>query len=77
MANGADLPRRDEMISVFDAFRTTQAFLEAFWKRGLEQNDELAGLLSVMEMYGNPPMPLDAAQWDDWIDAIDRATHAH
>ena len=72
-----ELQRRDEMISVLDAFKASQEFLEAFWRRGLEQNDELAMLLGAMELGGDPPKPLDLAQWDDWVDALDRVKHAH
>jgi hypothetical protein len=67
-----NLPHADELISMRVAFLTTQRFLEAFWERGLKQNDELAMLLSSMEP---PPWaidaPVDAAQWDDFVSARD------
>ena len=68
----ADLPRADELMSMREAFQTSQRFIEMFWERGLKQNDELAMLLSSMEPAPwSQGAPLDIAQWHDFLTARD------
>ena len=63
-------PLRDlDELQAFDAMRT---FLEAYWERGGKASDDLAVLLGSLsrDAYTNG-LPLDAALWGDWLDAID------
>ncbi len=70
----SSLPGAADTLTMFDAFRTMHEFLAAFWERGDKQNDELAMLLSSMELYDpDDPVPLDIAQWHDFVEARDRA----
>ena len=61
-------------ISVGDGYRAMFSFIEAFWERGGKRGDELANLLSSMnfDMADETPRPLDIAQWQDWLDAVQK-----
>ncbi|WP_417483091.1 hypothetical protein [Maricaulis sp.] len=65
-----DAKRADETIRVDTAFETMRAFLRAFWERG-DIDDPVRGLLSSTEPTANG-MPIDRAQWQDFLDALDR-----
>jgi hypothetical protein len=57
------------------AFEAMRHFLEAHWERGGRTSDDLAILLGELstDLWADG-MPGDPAQWQDWLNAIDRAT---
>ena len=59
----------DSTITVSEGYRAMLAFLEAYWERGLKSSDDIANLLSSMDLV-EPDRPLDMAQWHDWLDAV-------
>ena len=63
--------RTSETISVEEGFHIMRAFLIAYWERGLKQSDDIAVVLGSTQP-GNKGWPLDMAQWDDWLDALDK-----
>ncbi len=74
---GAPMHHSLNELEAFDAMRV---FLEAFWRRGGCESEELRNLLSWMDRTPWPSgkqlphlvgAPLDQAQWEDWLDAID------
>ena len=60
----------DSTMTVSEGYRAMLAFLEAYWERGLKRSDDIATLLSSMDLVG-PDRPLDIAQWHDWLDAVE------
>jgi hypothetical protein len=67
-------------LTELEAFDAMRVFLEAFWRRGGCESRELANLLSWTARgwpNGAPQLPhlqgapLDIAQWEDWLDAIE------
>jgi hypothetical protein len=67
-------------LTELEAFDAMRAFLEAFWRRGGCESTDLANLLSWTNRGGFPSgkqlphleaAPLDIAQWEDWLDAIE------
>lgn len=59
-------------LEAFDAMRT---FLEAYWERGLKTSDDIAVLLGSVNRCDERGPPLDAAQWGDWRDAVQRVVN--
>jgi len=49
----------------FDAMRL---FLERYWKRGGSISDDIAILLGSLDRLSDA-IPLDEAQWHDWVKA--------
>lgn len=61
------------MITVGDAYRAMFEFIEAYWRRGLESDDQIASMLGSMQFgSAGPTQTIDPAQWQDWLTAIDR-----
>jgi len=67
-------------LTELEAFDVMRAFVEAFWRRGGCKSEELANLLSWTNRERWPSgkqlshlagAPLDIAQWEDWLDAIE------
>ena len=58
-------------LSVAQGFAAMRQFLEAYWERGGKQSDDIATLLGALAPL-NDNKPLDAAQWQDWLDAIEQ-----
>ena len=58
-------------LSVAQGFAAMRQFLEAYWERDGKQSDDIAMLLSALAPL-NDNKPLDAAQWQDWLDAIEQ-----
>jgi hypothetical protein len=67
------LSRDLDELEAFDAMRL---FLEAYWERGLKTSDDLAVLLGSLDRAAKDGGPMDAAQWDDWLQAIRKAKAA-
>ncbi len=72
-------------LTELEAFDVMRVFIEAFWRRGGCQSKELANLLSWTSRETWPSgkqlpdlagAPLDIAQWEDWLNAIDTAKRA-
>jgi hypothetical protein len=59
------------MITVGDAYRAMFEFVDAYWHRGSESDDQIASMLSSMQ-FGTvgPTETADPAQWQDWLDAV-------
>ena len=61
-------PRTLDELEAFDAMRI---FLESYWRRGGKKSDDLAALLSdVARNVWTNEMPGDAAQWNDFRNAV-------
>ncbi|HEY3636691.1 MAG TPA: hypothetical protein VGK90_00970 [Rhizomicrobium sp.] len=67
-------------LTELEAFDAMRVFLEAFWRRGGSRSEDLRNLLSWMNRAPWPSekqhpslrgAPLDLAQWQDWLKAID------
>jgi hypothetical protein len=67
-------------LTELEGFDAMRVFIEEFWRRGNCESDELANLLSWMDRTPWPSgkqlphlvgAPLDLAQWEDWLDAIE------
>jgi hypothetical protein len=67
-------------LTELESFDAMRAFLEAYWRRGLCASDDLAVLLGSINRTPWPSdkqmphlvgAPLDIAQWDDWLNAIE------
>jgi hypothetical protein len=72
-------------LNELEAFDALCVFLEAFWRRGGCQSEEISNLLSWMnrtpwrsgkQLPHLVGAPLDVAQWEDWLDAIEAAKSA-
>jgi hypothetical protein len=61
--------RADEAIRTADAYHAMREFLEAYWERGERSSDDLADLLSSLQ--------IDRALWRDFLDAIDQVKRAN
>lgn len=59
----------NHMLSVREAYEAAFSFLKAYWERGSRSSDDIADLLSSMnlDVCGKP---LDQAQWSDWLNAV-------
>ncbi len=54
-----------------DDFDAMRRFLEIYWERGGKASDDIAVLLgSLNRDEGSQSLPLDAAMWEDWLDAV-------
>ena len=56
-------------LTEVEAFDAMVAFVEAFWKRSGEPDDELGYFVRMVERLENGTF--DPAHWDDWLQAID------
>jgi hypothetical protein len=66
---GDETPR----LSIREAFDAVRHFLEAYWERGLRSSDDIRLLLSAMDCsMTRDGGPIDAAQWEDWLEAVAR-----
>lgn len=59
----------DKCLSVYEAYAAMFVFLDAYWERGNRADEQIASLLSSMQL-ATDRRPFDPAQWEDWIDAI-------
>jgi hypothetical protein len=67
---GDEAPR----LTVKQGFDALRHFLEAYWERGQRSSDDLAVLLGSLDgEFTSDGRPLDAAQWDDWVNAVRKA----
>ncbi len=57
-------------ITIEQAYAATFFFLEQYLERG--QSNEIAGLLSSMQLVGTMKTA-DPAQWEEWMEALQRA----
>jgi hypothetical protein len=57
-------------ITIEQAYPASFFFLERYFERG--QSNEIAGLLGSMQLIGTMKTA-DPAQWEDWMDALQRA----
>jgi hypothetical protein len=70
------LPQADEPLTVREAYVAAYLFIQAYWERGLRQDEALATMLGGMNPgvdLATPRFPLDPAQWHDFIDAVNKA----
>jgi hypothetical protein len=69
-----DYPGDDTLcLSARDVFDAVRHFLEAYWERGSRSSEDIAFLLSAMDgTMTNDGGPIDRAQRDDWLDAVDK-----
>lgn len=56
-------------LSVAQGFDAMRRFLDAYWIRGGKHSDDIAALLGSLAPAADKK-PQDAAQWQDWLDAI-------
>lgn len=56
-------------LSARKAFDVLRIFLERYWERGLKSSDDIAVLLGSLNPVGDKGLPLDIAQWSDWLEA--------
>lgn len=61
-----------QSLTELEAFDAMRVFLEAYWERGLKESDDIAVLLGSVDRGHDCGPPLDAAQWSDWRDAVQR-----
>jgi hypothetical protein len=60
-------------LTELEAYDAMLAFLEAYWKRGGGASDDLAVLLgSINRNIWADLGPGDPAQWNDWMDAVEK-----
>ena len=66
-------------LTELEAFDAMRAFVEAFWRRGNCESEEIRNLLSFTDRTPWPSgkqlshlinAPGDIAQWEDWLDAV-------
>jgi hypothetical protein len=66
-------------LTELEAFDAMRLFIEAFWRRGNCESEELRNLLSFTDRTPWPNgkqlphlagAPCDIAQWEDWLDAV-------
>jgi hypothetical protein len=69
-----DTDGAEELVRADTAFEAMRAYLKAFWERG-EIDDPIVWLLSSTEPMANG-MPIDQAQWHDFLAAIDKVKKA-
>ena len=60
-----------QILTAREAFEAMRRFLRAFWERGdgIETSNDVSALLSFIEPTASG-MPLDQAQWYDWVAAV-------
>jgi hypothetical protein len=72
-------------LTELEAFDAMRSFIAAFWRRGGCKSEELANLLSwtdrgwpneTTQLPNLKGAPLDIAQWEDWLDAIEASQKA-
>jgi len=59
-------------ISIGEAYKAMFEFVDAYWRRGGQTDDQIASMLGSMQ-YGDkngPSRTIDPSQWSDWLDAI-------
>lgn len=58
-------------LTELEAFDAMIKFLDAYWRRGNGESDDIAVLLgNISRDTWASRRPLDIAQWEDWLDAI-------
>ncbi|WP_342149165.1 hypothetical protein [Methylorubrum sp. SB2] len=66
-----------DLITVDDAFEAMRVFLEAYWRRGDACSDDIAVLLGFLNRNREASiLPLDPAQYEDWLDAVSVVVNA-
>jgi hypothetical protein len=63
----------EQLITAKEGFEALRIFLKEFWKRGdgVGFSNDVSWLLSAIEPISTG-MPLDVAQWSDWMAAVDK-----
>lgn len=62
-------------VTVGDAYRAMFEFIDAYWRRGLESDDQIASMLGSMQFASASPVnTIDPAQWQDWLEAVKKVT---
>ena len=69
---GLEFGRRDEMVSLGQAFEAMTLFLQEYWERGGRESEDLANLLGNL-VPTDDGGPMDPAAWHDFLGAVDRA----
>ncbi|MCA3698203.1 MAG: hypothetical protein IOB84_00255 [Brevundimonas sp.] len=59
----------EPVLTEFQAYNAMLEFLEAYWERGGRTSDDLASMLSGMQLFDDGST-YDPAQWDDWKRAV-------
>jgi hypothetical protein len=69
----AEFENGEQLITARESFEALRVFLREFWNRGdgVGFSNDVSWLLGAIEPISNG-MPLDAAQWYDWVAAIDK-----
>jgi hypothetical protein len=69
----AEFKDGNQVITAREGFEALRVFLRAFWERGggVGFSNEVDWLLSAIEPTASG-MPLDQAQWHDWIKAVNK-----
>jgi hypothetical protein len=61
-----------EKLDAMLAYRAMFRFLDNYWERGNRNDEQIAILLSSMDLeIFSGGMPADSAIWDDWLEAIE------
>jgi len=66
------LPRRDEQVTIEQAFHALHYFVQTYWER-VERPDELSDILSDTQILKSDLGPADPGSWSDFLKAIDQA----
>jgi hypothetical protein len=64
------MPDDANVLSVHAAYRAMFHFIDAFWERGDKRSEDLACLLSWMNINRAADESMDPAQWHDFLDAV-------
>lgn len=59
----------EPVLTELQAYKAMVEFLEAYWERGGRTSDDLADMLSVMQLFDDG-RTYDPAQRDDWKRAV-------
>ena len=63
----------DEKLTVLEAYRAMFNFLEHYYELGNSESDDIATLLSSMQINLYDNLPMDHAMWQDWLKSIKKA----
>ena len=60
------------MMDASEAYDAMFLFIERYWERGGKTSEDLAVLLTNMDRGRDKGLPLDQAQWYDWLEVCDK-----
>jgi len=66
----------NSQITLSHAYRAMCSFVDAYWRRGGQADDQIASMIGDMqfgESFG-PTKTADPAQWNDWLDAVKKVS---